>query len=122
MAGPLSQSSFNEFMQRMGHGRDRGEALALAAHSQMLVTLAGSDDQEHALPVERWAAEAGPSARALARQTLAEWEKRGVPSGRTEAGYIAERAVRGVTAEAALREIRAWRDVCREARELLGEA
>jgi hypothetical protein len=122
MEGPLSGSSFSEYMRRIGHHWDAGYALAIAARSQMLSTLAGSDDQEHAVPVERWAAEAGPSVRALARQTLAEWEKRGVPSGQTEAEYIAARRGQGVTGDIAKREILAYRDVCRQAPELLGDS
>jgi hypothetical protein len=47
--------------------------------------------------------------------------EQGVPAGQHEAGYIAERLLRGVTADAAMREIQERRYVCREALKLLGD-
>jgi hypothetical protein len=98
----LGELTFREFIERArkttpGAG-DAGTQLARAASSQTLVDLAGGADPRGDLPVERWAAEAGPSVRALARQVLGEWAATGVPyEGATPA------------------EITDWREVCREA-------
>jgi hypothetical protein len=102
----LGELTFREYVERFWKANpaagDAGNLLALAARSQALVELAGGADHEGDLPVSRWAVEAGPSARALARQTLTEWAATSVPhEGATPA------------------EIIAWRQVCQEALNML---
>jgi hypothetical protein len=102
----LVELTFREYIERLWTANpaagDAGTLLALAARSQALVDLAGGADPQHDLPVSRWAAEAGPSARALARQTLTEWTVTGGPhAGATPA------------------EITGWRQVCRVALEMI---
>lgn len=102
----LSELTFREFVDRFRQvnpaaAGDAGNLLALAARSQALAALSGAD-HEGDLPVSRWAVEAGPSARALARQTLAGWAAAGVPhEGATPA------------------EITAWRQVCQVALDMI---
>ena len=98
----LGELTFREYAERFWKANpaaagDAGNLLASAARAQALAALAGAD-HEGDLPVSRWAVEAGPSARALARQTLAEWAATSVPhEGATPA------------------EIITWRQVCQEA-------
>ncbi len=94
----LSELTFREYVERFRKANpaaagDAGNLLASAARSQALAALAGAD-HEGDLPVSRWAVEAGPSARTLARQTLAEWAATSVPhEGATPAEIIAWRQV-----------------------------
>jgi hypothetical protein len=98
----LPELTFREFVERMRRtnppGSDASTLLAQAAHSQTLVELAGGADPRGDLPVERWAAEAGPSVRALARRLLTEWAVTGTPWENADPD-----------------QIRDWRQVCREA-------
>jgi hypothetical protein len=92
----LSELTFREYFERFRKLNpaaigDAGNMLALAAHAQALASLGGAEGD---LPVSRWAVEAGPSARALARQTLTEWAATGVPhEGATPDEIIAWRQV-----------------------------
>ena len=93
----LGELTFREYVERFWKANpaagDAGNLLAFAARSQALAALGGAD-REGDLPVSRWAVEAGPSARALARQTLAEWAATSVPhEGATPAEIIAWRQV-----------------------------
>ncbi len=94
----LGELTFREYVERFWKANpaaagDAGILLAFAARSQALAALGGAD-HEGDLPVSRWAVEAGPSARALARQTLAEWAATSVPhEGATPAEIIAWRQV-----------------------------
>jgi len=97
----LGALTFREYVERFWKvnpaAGDAGNLLASAARAQSLAALAGAD-HEGDLPVSRWAVEAGPSARALARQTLTEWAATSVPH-------------EGATPD----EIIAWRQVCQAA-------
>ena len=102
----LGELTFREYVERFRKANpaaagDVGSLLALAARSQALAALGGAD-HEGDLPVLRWAAEAGPSARALARQTLAEWTVTGVPHE-----------------SATPAEITTWRQVCQVALKMI---
>ena len=101
----LGELTFREYAGRFRKANpaagDAGNLLALAARSQALAALGGAD-HEGDLPVSRWAVEAGPSARALARQTLAGWAAASVPHE-----------------GAAPAEIIAWRQVCQVALNML---
>src|SRR5260370_40782221 len=94
--GRLGEVTFREYVERFWKANpaaagDAGILLAFAARSQALAALGGAD-HEGDLPVSRWAVEAGPSARALARQTLAEWAATsGPPEGATPPEIIAWR-------------------------------
>lgn len=103
MADPLYEASFADACARLG-GRDAGSTLAQVAHIQASATLVGS--YEDALPIERWAAEAGPQARGDARALLAEWE-----SAETLPGLTGPFTLTGETAEthrASCQLARAW--------------
>jgi hypothetical protein len=102
----LGELTFREYVDRVrktfpAAAGDAGYMLARAASSQTLAEFAGADP-EGDLPILRWADEAGPSARALARQTLTEWTATGVPhEGASPADIIA------------------WREVCQVALNLI---
>jgi hypothetical protein len=114
---PITEWPFAQYAQRLG--RSPGEALALAAATQVLVSLAGSGDPEHDIPVQRWAREAGAEVCAEAIEVLGRWAAGGAPGGTATPDYLLQQLGRGAAGASAAAQVATWRSVCREAKDWL---